>query len=268
VATVPVVAVVPDPLPAGNADPGEAVGDGVDVVGVTVSDAEVMTDVGDVMADGVGVDAEVEVPVDEETLSVLLPSVGWDEGVGLPVGREELLSVVAGTGEGVAGGGVSVEGGPFVGELTEAGAVVDVARVAVGEGAVEAEVEGVTEGVPVEGALLVGELTGAGAVVDVAGVAVGEDAVEAEVEEVAPGFPPGICPPPTSNSRKHFLTSSTAGCPLRSVIGVRVISHVSVTGPSAVIVVWTVWRVVATLCVASCLARMGNAWVELVHENR
>jgi len=122
--------------------------------------------------------------------------------------------------------------------------------------------------VPVEEALTVGAATEVEDVIDVAGVDIG-DVVEAEVEEgVPPGFPPGLCSPPTSNSRTHFLTSSTAGCPLRSVIGVSVISQVSVTGPSAVMAVWTVWRMVTCFCGAFWLARIGNAWMKLGHRRR
>jgi hypothetical protein len=58
---------------------------------------------------------------------------------------------------------------------------------------------------------------------------------------------PAPPPPPSglSYAREHFLTSSTAGCPFLSVIGVRVITHVSVKGPAIVWVVCTVWTVVA-----------------------
>jgi hypothetical protein len=37
---------------------------------------------------------------------------------------------------------------------------------------------------------------------------------------------------PFANDNEHFLTSSTAGLPSLSVIGVRVISQISVTGPA------------------------------------
>jgi len=69
-AKVPPVAVVPRSLSAGNAEPGEAVGDGVDVVSVRVSDAEVTVGIDDVTSGGVDTVVEVEVLTAEDTLSV------------------------------------------------------------------------------------------------------------------------------------------------------------------------------------------------------
>lgn len=67
----------------------------------------------------------------------------------------------------------------------------------------------------------------------------------------------------SSNVKKHFLTSSTAGFPLVSVIGVSVISHVSVTGPSPVMVVWTVRRVVALMFLKLFVREpTGCAWTQ------
>lgn len=65
---------------------------------------------------------------------------------------------------------------------------------------------------------------------------------EIDIDEVA--VPPELCWLSIVIVRKHFLTSWTAGFPLRSVIGVKVMSHVSVTRPSFVLVVWTVWKVI------------------------
>lgn len=54
------------------------------------------------------------------------------------------------------------------------------------------------------------------------------------VEEELADPPPASPVPEPPYAREHFLTSSTAGCPFLSVIGVRVITHVSVNGPAFV----------------------------------
>jgi len=55
--------------------------------------------------------------------------------------------------------------------------------------------------------------------------------------------PPSPSPPPPelplSNEKEHCFTSFTSGCP-SSVMGVKVILHVSVAGPKGVIVCCTV----------------------------
>jgi len=58
--------------------------------------------------------------------------------------------------------------------------------------------------------------------------------VATEVLAELPLLPPAPPPPRLSYAREHFLTSSTAGCPFLSVMGVRVITHVSVNGPAIV----------------------------------
>jgi hypothetical protein len=62
-------------------------------------------------------------------------------------------------------------------------------------------------------------------------VAVGV-APSAADEDVSPPVPPAALPFADEIDNEHFRTSSTAGCPFASVIGVRVTSQVSVIGPA------------------------------------
>jgi len=96
------------------------------------------------------------------------------------------------------------------------------------EVAMEVVIEGEAEVVPVSVAVAV----------DAADVRVTDSVVVLAAPVAVPGLmvvvvDPGAVPPPANDS-VHFFTSSTAGFPSLSVIGVSVISQVSVTGPAFV----------------------------------
>lgn len=96
------------------------------------------------------------------------------------------------------------------------------------EVAMEVVIEGEAEVVPVSVAVAV----------DAADVRVTDSVVVLAAPVAVPWLmlvvvDPGAVPPPANDS-VHFFTSSTAGFPSLSVIGVSVISQVSVTGPAFV----------------------------------
>lgn len=97
-------------------------------------------------------------------------------------------------------------------------------------------------------------------VVDVQDVVVDSDDDVSE-EEVLPLDDPLLV---ESKVNLHFLTSSTAGLPFLSTIGVSVITHVSVIGPAGVMVLWTVVTVVEF----AARARIGAAFTELNSTSR
>jgi hypothetical protein len=84
-------------------------------------------------------------------------------------------------------------------------------------------------------------------VVDVGTVVLVDDVVVALLD--APASPPKA--PGTSIDSLQFLTSSTASFPFCSIIGVSVISHVSITGPKGESIAATVVKVVGPVILPS-----------------